>query len=300
MPEGTVEIDQGGAPTLDPNYSDDSQETESQESQETETQETQETQEVDNQSEEQLTEKGTKLDTNPLSAANQQLANARKLIGQYEQVLNNPNNLKAYASQMGMTLAEAKQDLKDAKSEAKQEIKQFEAGQFKTSDDVAKALNEMQTNFAQQVQGYQKQIEELQSQLGGYGTNQRLLQVATRMQNDTSTIREKYPELNPKSPEYDKALEEEIGSLFNEVDFDPQSNSYKGQVSLLQFTDRIMAAAGKARKKGSQQAQTDIKQKQAGKVVTSSKKTTGESKESDNPGTAIAQRISKMYGATRK
>src|SRR5690606_18792007 len=57
-----------------------------------------------------LTEKGTKLDPNPLSAAHQELANERRKLAQYQQVLSNPEMLKRYAAQMGMTLAEAKAD----------------------------------------------------------------------------------------------------------------------------------------------------------------------------------------------
>src|SRR6185369_9068021 len=48
-----------------------------------------------------LTDKGTKLDPDPLSRANQELANERKKIKDYEEVLTNPILLKGYLAQFG-------------------------------------------------------------------------------------------------------------------------------------------------------------------------------------------------------
>jgi hypothetical protein len=230
----------------------------------------------------QFTEKGTKLDPNPLSQAHQLLANERRVRQQYEQVLNSPELLKKYAQQYGMTLTEAK-------AEIKEEAKSFTPDRFKTAQDVAEALNEVYGD----VRTLKEENQRLQGELRGLSGSRQVERVANTMKQDIDTIREKYPELNPKSPEFNKDLEREIGSLYQEVDFDPEAGVFRGKVSLAKLTDQVMKAASKAREQGSQKAQTDVKVKQAGRVVTSSKSTSSEVGESKDPSTAIAQRIAK-------
>ena len=48
----------------------------------------------------QYTEKGTKLDPDPMSAVNQQLANERAKARQYEALLNDPQKIKAYLEEL--------------------------------------------------------------------------------------------------------------------------------------------------------------------------------------------------------
>lgn len=293
MSEGSTEIDTGGVPTS--SVQDDSSQDDSQvqnqgnsENRETDTQ-------LNNQDEDsvQLTEKGTKLDPNPLSAAHQQLANEQRIRKQYEQVLNSPELLRKYAQEAGYSLAEAKAEIKD------EQKKLFTADSFKTPDDVANALNKIHDDHEKSLAELRKENEQLKKGFTGFNEQSRREQVATNMQRDLSTITSKYPELDHKNPAYNPDLEKEIALLYHRIDaVDPQdaSKGYKGQFSLAEIADSFMRAAGKAEKVGSQKAQTDIKVKQAGRVVTSSKTASQEESESKDPGTVIAQRIAKAMG----
>jgi len=63
---------------------------------------------VESQSEQHLTEKGTKLDSDPLTAAHQELANERKLRGQYETVLKSPELLRRLHKKQDIPLQKQK------------------------------------------------------------------------------------------------------------------------------------------------------------------------------------------------
>lgn len=282
--EGSGDVDDGGLPSQTIN--DDSTQDESPEVAEVATKE----EETPTEEAAEYTEKGTKLDPNPQSRAHQELANERRQRLQYQQVLENPEALKKYAAQMGLTLTEAK-------AEIKQEQKTlYTPDRFKTADDVANALNEMHTNHESELAAIREENQRLKEGLTGFSQTQRIERIATTMAQEVSSVREKYPELNPKSPEYDKDLEKEIGEMYHELDFDEKSGGYKGNYSIAKLTDRVMRAAGKARQKGSQDAQTQVKVKQAGKVVTSSGGANKPASESKDPGTVIAQRIAKALG----
>lgn len=288
MNEGSVEVDEGATlPEAVEETQDESSEIE--ESSEESYDESSEEAVEEGQDEPQLTEKGTKLDPNPMSAAYQELANERAQRRQYEQVLNNPEVFKRYAQQMGLTVAEAK-------AEVREEAHKWSADNIQTADDLANALNQMQTSFSEQSRSYEQKIQELSSQLYGLSESRQVEQVANTMQSDVNTVREKYPELNPKSSQYDRELEREVGELYHELDFDPRSGAYRGNVSIASIADRFMRASGRAKKAASREAQTQVRQKSAGKVVTSSKATNTGKGESSDPGTAIAQRIAKAMG----
>lgn len=229
-----------------------------------------------------LTDKGTKLDPNPESAIHQQLANERRLRSDYEKVLTNPELLRKFAQEAGYSLTEAKEALKE-------EV--FSAEKLQTNEDVAKALNEIK----QEALSVKKENERLRSELEGITSSRRVEIVANNISSDIATVREEFPELNPKSAEYDPELEKEIGELYNELDFDPRTNAYKGNYSLAKLARKIMSAAGKARKKGSEQAQMDVKVKQTSKVVTSAKPVEDSGESSKDPATVIAQRIAKAF-----
>lgn len=289
MNEGSVEIDNGGLPsvTVNDNEVDDQVEVRD-EGEETEVQET-ETQ-AGEQGEPQYTEKGTKLDPNPQSAAYQQLANERRLRQQFQQVLDNPEALRKYAAQMGMTLTEAKAEIKD------EQKKLYTPDRFKTPEDVANALNEMAADHQKTVAELRAENQRLKEGFSGFSESRHIEHVAATMTQDIAAVRAKYPELNPNSPDYDPELEREIGEAYHELDADARTGGYKGNHSLAKIADRYMRIAGKGRQRGSQQAQTNVRVKQAGKVVTSSRPVSKESSESKDPGTVIAQRIAKAMG----
>lgn len=303
MTEGSVMVDDGFSPSA--GVEDDSSQEEELETSEDTGDEgmggrSEEELEADDQEEEgekpKLTAKGTKLDPDPLSAAHQELANERAKIRQYEQVLGDPEALKRYAAQSGLTLTEAKAEIKEEKKEAE---KRFTADNFKTREDVANVLNELSEKHEKALSELREENQKLKGNLTGLSEGRRVEQIAAKMNDDISTIRKTYAELNPDSPDYDPDLEKEIGDFYHELDaVDPTdpTKGYQGKHSLAKVTERIMRAAGKAKKKGSEQAQTEVRVKQAGKVVTSGKGAATSSTESKDPGTAIAQKIARALG----
>jgi phage-related minor tail protein len=279
MNEGSVDIDQGGLPSQTVN--DDSHEEEVEVRDEGEEQvEVQETEtQAGEEGQPQYTEKGTKLDPNPQSAVHQQLANERRLRQQFQQVLDNPEALRKYAAQLGMTVTEAKAEIKD------EQQKLYTPDRFKTPEDVANALNEMAADHKKTVAELREENKRLKEGFGSFNQSRHIEHVASTMTQDISSVQAKYPELNPKSPDYD-----------HELDFDPQTGGYKGNHSLAKIADRFMRIAGRGRERGTQAAQTNVRVKQAGRVVTSSKPASKEGSGSTDPGTVIAQRIAKAMG----
>jgi hypothetical protein len=239
------------------------------------------------EAEPQLTDKGTKLDPNPQSAVHQELANERRKIQQYEKVLSDPDMLKRYAKEAGITLTEAK-------AEIKEEL--YSADKFKTADDIANALNELKTGFNTKTQTYEEQIKKQEAEIASLRGERTVEKIASTMKSDIDTVREKYPELDPKSPNFNKELEESIGQMYHDLDYDERTGTYKGQVSLARITDSVMKAAGAERKRGSEEAQTNVKERTAGRVVTSSKTTKEDSSENEmSAGAVIAQRMRNLY-----
>jgi len=291
MSEGSVVVDEGGFPTADVSESTSNEEVRDDTAQVDEQPPNEEAQTEEEKVE--YTEKGTKLDPNPQSALHQQLANARRTLQQYEQVLSNPELLKRYAQQAGLTIAEAREEIVE-------EADALTPDRLKTVEDLTGTLNKMQSEFKREIKALRDENQALKGNLTGLSEGRRIEQVSNNLRNDVSTVREKYPELDPKSSEYDKELEEEIGRLYIDLDaVDPSdlSKGFKGNYSMADLADRIMRAARKAQKRGSQRAQTDVQVKKSGRVVSSGKQSPEKVTESKDPGTVIAQRIAKMYGS---
>lgn len=284
--EGSVEIDTGVASSNELPESNDSDVVETS----TEGQDNS-TPEPEAQKEEvKYTEKGTKLDPNPQSAVHQELANERKLRTQYETVLRNPEYLRKYAKEMGLTMAEAKEEIQDKKEEL------YSADKFQTAEDIARALNEIRSGFTVKTSEYEKKIQGLESEIQGLATVRKFEAVKSTIQSDIVAAREKYPELDPKNASYDPELEKEIGELYHELDFDEATGAYRGSTSIAKLADRIMRAAGRAKKLGSDEAQTVIKERSAGRIVTSGKAVQKESQDSGDPASTIAARINRVMG----
>ena len=239
-----------------------------------------------------LTEKGTKLDPNPESAAHQLLANERKLRNQMEQVLGNPELLaKFMQEQHGIAVPQKTETPAPQETPARV----YTADDFKNVEDVAKVVNDLNSGFEQSKKAYETKIQQLEEAVGGLSQNGHRQQVAATMAADVEELR-KASELNPKSPDYIEGLEEDIANLYHQLDYDEKTGSYKGQYSLTDVGNRILGAARKARKQGSLTAQTVIKDRQAGQVRTSPKVTTEQDTEKMAPGDSIAAGISKLFG----
>lgn len=198
-----------------------------------------------------LTEKGTKLDDNPLSRVNQELANERAKIKQYEGLLNNPALLKNYVKQF---------DGADEQKQEKTQEQEMRYEDVETTEDLQKFLR-------QQDSKVQSKLKELDTTISSVKSSQKDTIVASRIQNDITTVRSEYPELDPKSGSYSKELDLAVGELYEKFDLDTNTNAFKGQVSIKDIADIVMRAAGSSKKQGSTEAQTTIRDKRTGKAV---------------------------------
>jgi len=229
----------------------------------------------------QLTEKGTRLDPNPMSAVYQQLANERRARKQLEDAIQNPQVLKEFLSKVEQPKQEEEFD--------------FSADKLQTAEDVVKALNVLKSSFDKRTQSYEGVIKELEQKVTGLSEGRQIEQISNTIESDISRVRETYPELNPKSPSYNPDLEKEITTLYSELDYDQESKRYMGKVSLSKLVERIMGATSKAKQQGSKEAQTIIKDKSLARVTTSSKQSSSSSSEPEDAGAAIAQRIKNAF-----
>lgn len=238
--------------------------------------------------ESQLTEKGTKLDPNPQSAVHQQLANERKIRQQMETVLKNPELLSRFMKeQYGGKLPVTEQPATPA-------IKEYKAEDFENLEDVAKTINGLQQSFLETKKTYEEKIATLSKTVSELTGNAKQTQVAGTINRDVSEL-QGIKELDPKSPEFIEGLEEKIVNLYNELDFDEESQTYRGNYSIAKLGKVIVDAARIARSKGSQQAQTVVKDKSEGRVKTSDKVETEVDSSQMSASDSIAAGISKMF-----
>lgn len=240
---------------------DESEEADSTDNTEAEASKTEETEDKTEESTEgtlkkqELTEKGTKLAEDPLSRVNQELANERAKIRQYEQLLNDPKQIKAYAAQF------------DKENERVEEEPEMRVEDIHTTEDLQKYQR-------QQDRKVEAKLKELDSTISSVKSTQKDTQIGTRIQNEIATVRETYPELDPKSASYNPELDKAVGRLFDRFDGDVDQTGrivgYKGEASLKDIADIVMSAAGSSKKQGSTEAQTIIRDKRTGKAVSGS------------------------------
>lgn len=233
-----------------------------------------------------VTEKGTKLDPDPLSQANQLRANAERQTRQYEALLNDPDRLKAYVKELEAESG-AKQD--DIESPALDSLDPTKLETVEDLQNFAKALKE----------ATQKEISQVQKQLSGFTSTQVEEKTISRIQGEISSIKDTYPELREfnadgsKNPDYNEELDTLVGETYNELDLDPKTGKYRGSISVKQIADRIMKARSVGEGSGSRKAKTTIVDKRGGRVITS--QTGGEGKTIDesklSASATIAQRL---------
>jgi len=224
------------------------------------------------------TEKGTKLDPDPLSRANQELANERAKIRQYEEVLQNPDMLKKYVSTFD----------KDGEKGQKTEEPELRYEDVQTTEDLHKFL-------AQQDRKIQDKVKELDQTISHVQSSQRSNQVADRIKSDVAAVQGTYPELDPKSDQYSEELDTSVGQLYELYDFDPQTKSFRGQVSIKQIADIVMKAAVSSKRKGSEETQTIVRDRRTGKAVSGASQTAPD-ESSMTTGQIIASRIKAARG----
>lgn len=259
-----------------------------------------ENQEDDSQEPTQKTEKGTKLDPNPKSAVHQQLANERRVRGQMETVLADPSKIARFVKeQYGIEMplpgrAASQEQPAQGQQINPTSIKKYTAKDFEHIEDVANVVNGLQEQFQNTISERDKKIEDLTKQVTGIQEGGRIRHIADSLENDVTGLRS-LPELNPNSPDYVSGLEDEIGALYHKLDFDEASGMYRGNYSLKELGQSIIATARKARKAGSRQAQTIIKDRTGGRVRTSQAANGQANGQALPPGQSIAQGIAKMF-----
>lgn len=233
-----------------------------------------------------LTEKGTKLDPDPKSALNQQLANERAKARQYEEFLNDPQRVKVYLQELERERGVSPLAQGDTDEEIRPE-------QIETVEDVRQFL-------AQERAKDRQEVEELKRYVGQFSQAQGQLAVGDKIRNDIVQVRQKYPELDPNSPEYDETLEKGLGDFYQELDLDANSGVFRGQVSLSRLADRLMSAAKRGESQGSRRAQTTVADRRVGRVRTGSGNTSGEVDEDKlSPSQTIAARMARAYRRVR-
>jgi hypothetical protein len=206
------------------------------------------------------TSKGTKAADDPLSLANQLRANAESKVKDYEQFLEDPEALERYLADLKKEKGVAVKE-KDAPKNDEPEIKPED---IKTNADLQKYLAQERRKDRQEIEAIKKQLSESKEQ----DTEERTkATISGRIQ----TVQQKYPQLRPKNPdgspnpEFDKDLENELGELYQELDFDPKAKKFRGQVDLVRLADRFMKAVQRGSTIGSKKAQTVVVEKRKGK-----------------------------------
>ena len=279
------------------NDSSESEDTNSNQADDQQGEEGEETEDQDENSQEpKKTEKGTKLDPNPKSAVHQQLANERKIRGQMEQVLASPELIAKFVKeQYGIEIPTgAAKSTEEATAAPSTSTKKWTAKDFESLEDVADKFNGLHESFQTEISKRDTEIGTLKKQLGGITETSRITKVADGLSNDVTSLRT-VAELNPKSPDFIPGLEDQIGALYHKFDFDEASGMYRGNYSLREIGESIINTARTARKAGSQQAQTIVKDKTGGKVRTTSGGNTQTNTDELAPADSIAKGIQKMF-----
>lgn len=239
-----------------------------------------------------LTEKGTKLDPNPQSAVHQELANERKIRANYEKVLADPKLLQQFAkTQYGIEIPAAK----PAEQTTAETVKEYKGEDFESLEDVANVVNGLQKSFLEKSKSYEEEIKTLKENVSSLLQGGKQQKVTSTITSDIGGL-QTLPELTKGNPEYIEGLEEDIVNEYHRLDFDEAAGTYKGEHSLAEIGKKFIEVAKKARKAGSLNAQTVVKDKSQGKVVTSPTTTEEVDTKDLTPGDAIALGISKKFG----
>jgi len=245
------------------------------------------------------TEKGTKLDPNPKSAVHQQLANATRIRGQYEQVLADPVKIaqfvkEQYGIEMPTSKGAAPQVPATGETAPTTSGKKFTAKDFENIEDVANVVNQIQEQFTSTIAERDAKIENLTKQVTGIQQGGQIQRVADTLQSDVVSLRS-LPELNPKNPDFVPGLEDRIGAYYHRLDFDEASGMYRGNYSLKEVAQEFLETARLSGQASSKRAQTIVKDKTGGTIRTTPAKTGSADTSQMSAGQSIAQGIAKMF-----
>lgn len=243
------------------------------------------------------TEKGTKLDPNPQSAVHQQLANERRTRGQMEKVLADPALLAQFVEKqygIKMPVSGAQSEGQGDQGQSAVTTKKWTAKDFESLDDVADKFNGLQDSFSQEIANRDKEIKTLKDQIGGIQDNGRLRSIAESAESDVSSLKS-IPELTPNNPDFIEGLEGQIASLYHRLDFDEDTQQYRGQYSIKEIGKSLIETARAAKKAGVKRGQTIVRDKTGGQIRTSPGSKDAPDRETMTAGASIAAGIADMF-----
>lgn len=231
----------------------------------------------------QTTDKGTRLANDPLSRANQLRANAERKLKQ----------AMDYIAELE-TKANGGQQQQD-----KGEELFLDPSKIETTEDLQKFAGSLI-----------KLVEQKQSQLDGQlkqtAQEREIERTKTFISSQIEQVQSKYPmfrELNADgtpNPLYDAELDKALADIYNELDFDEKSQSYRGKVSLFRLAETIAKTSKRGEASGSQKAQTTVIDKRLGAIKQNGVKTTSEPDTSKmSASSIIASRIAQGAKARR-
>lgn len=260
-----------------------------------ENQEDKEDEKSEDSSQEEKTEKGTKLDPDPLSRAHQLRANAEAEARQYQALLNDPVRLKAYVKELE---AETGEGEKEEAASVDDALANLDPSKLETVEDLQ--------NFAKNLkEATSKEIANVKKELTGLTSSQQLETTKASIRNSIDEVQNKYPELREynsdgtKNPDFNKELENLIGTVYEQIDFDKKSKQFRGNYLPHQIAEWFMGAKRIGEGSGSRKAQTDVIDKSKGRVTTS--QTNGSAPEIDeSKQTATATIADRMKRAAAK
>lgn len=234
-----------------------------------------------------LTEKGTKLDPNPQSAVHQELANAKRASQDMARLLSDPQALNQY-------MKEKFGDEATKVAETPEAPKVYKPEDFENLEDVATVVNKLQAESFEKTQALETTVKQLSTAVNSLLSTGKQQGIAYKIEQDVASLRN-VPELDPKSPEFIEGLETDIADMYHKLDFDEKTGSYSGQHSMAEIAKAMIEASKKAKAKGSEKAQTVVKDKTAGKVTTSPKVSEKADTDKLDPSSSIAEGISRTF-----
>lgn len=240
-----------------------------------------------------LTDKGTKLASDPLSRANQLRANAEAKAREYERklnemyaLLNNPQVLETYLKQF-----KKDEGVSEDYQPEEVDISKLNPEDIETVEDFknyAKAIRDFTLNSINRLkQDYQSRV---QSDLE--------IKTAEKIQNRIAEAQSKYPELrktNPDgtpNPDYSPEIDAMVSDLYIKLDYDQSRGFFRGQYDPVEIADYVMNVVKIGQKYGSKKAQTEVIDKRLGRIETGvAKSNITADEENLSPAEVIARRL---------
>ena len=140
-----------------------------------------------------VTDKGTKLAKDPLSAANQSRANAEARAKQYEDLLMDPEGLERYLADLkNSTGYQGKAEESTDVSKETKEMLKIDPDKIETVEDLR--------NFAKMLkQSITEEVGNVKKTIGGIVAGQQVNATVQKVAGSIDAVKQKYPELREKN-----------------------------------------------------------------------------------------------------